>query len=67
MKPMQRPSKETLQVYSRNGDLKAQMPAAYITEAEASATGVASILYHELLNCKEQATVWSPSSKSTLS
>ena len=32
---------------------------AYSTEAEASATSVASILYHDLLNSGEQATVWS--------
>ena len=29
------------------------MPTAYSTEAEASATSVASMLYHDLLNCEE--------------
>ena len=35
------------------------MPTAYSTEAKASAISVASSLYHDLLNSKEHATVWS--------
>ena len=47
--------------------LKIKLPTAYSTEAEASDTSVASILHHDLLNCEEPVTVWSPSTKSTVS
>ena len=43
-----------------------ELPTAYSSEAEASDTSVASILHHDLLNCEEPVTVWSPSTKSSL-
>ena len=47
--------------------LKIELPTAYSTEAEPSDTSVASMLHHDLLNCEEPVTVWSPSTKSTVS
>ena len=59
----------THQGHSQGTDhnLRIELPAAYSSEAEASDTSVASILHHDLLNCEEPVTLWSPSTKSTLS
>ena len=44
-----------------------ELPTAYSTEAEPSDTSVASMLHHDLLNCEDPVTLWSPYTKSTLS
>ena len=46
---------------------RVELPTAYSSEAETSDTSVASIIHHDLLNYQEPVTVWSPSTKSTLS